>query len=107
MGHLSRSARPYAGNDLELARESTLGRFNTLEEVVNFYALRDVDPARFFPTVNGQVQRFNDLPAQYQANVERRAPFAPLPGNRPRLNAQDVQDIVAFLHTLTDAQTAR
>ncbi len=77
-------------------------RFNSLEEVVSFYALRDVDPARFYPVVNGQVQRFNDLPARYQGNVERRAPFAPLAGNRPRLSAQDVQDLVAFLNTLTD-----
>ncbi|MBH9579538.1 cytochrome-c peroxidase [Inhella proteolytica] len=77
-------------------------RFNSLEEVVSFYALRDVDPARFYPVLNGQVQRFNDLPARYQGNVERRAPFAPLAGNRPRLSAQDVQDLVAFLNTLTD-----
>ncbi|MBB5205809.1 cytochrome c peroxidase [Inhella inkyongensis] len=78
-------------------------RFNTLEEVVSFYATRDTDPTRWYPTVNGQVQRFNDLPVAYQANVERRAPFAPLPGNRARLSPQDVSDIVAFLRTLTDA----
>lgn len=81
-------------------------RFGTLEEVVSFYALRDVDPARFYPVVAGQVQRFNDLPAAYHANVDRRPPFAPLPGNRARLSPQDVSDIVAFLHTLTDAPPA-
>ncbi|MBH9553583.1 cytochrome-c peroxidase [Inhella gelatinilytica] len=78
-------------------------RFSTLEEVVSFYALRDVDPARFYPVMSGQVQRFDDLPLAYHANVERRAPFAPLPGNRARLSPQEVSDIVAFLNTLTDA----
>jgi cytochrome c peroxidase len=29
-------------------------------------------------------------------------PFAPLPGGRPRLNDREVDDIVAFLGTLTD-----
>lgn len=82
-------------------------RFNTLEEVVGFYALRDVDPARFYPLVNGQLQRFNDLPLAYQGNVERRAPFVPLAGNRARLSGQDVADIVAFLNTLTDQAPAR
>ncbi|MFN7692680.1 MAG: cytochrome-c peroxidase [Burkholderiales bacterium] len=78
-------------------------RFNTLEEVVRFYATRDTNPAAWYPTVNGQVQRFNDLPLQYQANVERRPPFGQQAGQRPRLSEQDITDIVAFLRTLNDA----
>lgn len=81
-------------------------RFNTLEEVVGFYATRDIDPARWYPVVNGQVQRYDDLPAQYQGNLHRGAPFNRRPGQLPALSPQDVNDIVAFLKTLTDGFSA-
>lgn len=77
-------------------------RFNTLDEVVAFYATRDTDPARWYPVVNGQVQAYNDLPARYQANVHRGPPFNRRPGQAPAFNAQDGADIVAFLRTLSD-----
>jgi len=68
---------------------------------VAFYATRDSNPARWYPTVNGVVQKFNDLPAQYQGNITQGPPF-----NRrqapPPLTPQDVADLVAFLRTLTD-----
>ncbi len=35
----------------------------TLEAAVSFYALRDTDPGRIFPSVDGVVEKFNDLPA--------------------------------------------
>ena len=74
----------------------------TLEDAVAFYATRDSDPAHWYPVVNGQVQRFNDLPPQYHANVSFEAPFNQQVGAPPALSAQDVQDIVAFLRTLSD-----
>ena len=74
----------------------------TLEDAVAFYATRDSDPARWYPVVNGQVQRFNDLPPQYRVNVSFEAPFNLQAGAAPTLSALDVQDIVAFLHTLSD-----
>ncbi len=77
-------------------------RFQTLEEVVGFYATRDLDPARWYPVVNGQVQRFDDLPAVYQANVHRGPPFDRRPGQLPALSPQEVSDIVSFLKTLSD-----
>ncbi|CAN5304929.1 cytochrome c peroxidase [soil metagenome] len=73
----------------------------TLDEAVAFYASRDSEPARWYPSVGGQVQRFNDLPAAYRANVQHGAPFD-LQAGRPSLNAQDVADIVVFLQTLSD-----
>ncbi|HEY8876874.1 MAG TPA: cytochrome c peroxidase, partial [Roseateles sp.] len=79
-------------------------RFATLEDVVAFYATRDIDPARWYPTVNGQVQVYNDLPAAYRANVQQGAPFRRA-GQPPALNAQDVADVVAFLRTLSDGFT--
>ncbi|MGM9514958.1 cytochrome-c peroxidase [Roseateles sp. DB2] len=77
-------------------------RFQTLEEVLGFYATRDLDPARWYPVINGQVQRFDDLPADYRANVHRGAPFDRRPGQLPALSPQDVNDIVSFLKTLSD-----
>ena len=70
---------------------------------VSFYATRDIDPARWYPVVNGVVDKFNDLPAAYPGNVNQPLPFGLQPGQPPRLSAPDVQDlVVAFLHTLTD-----
>jgi cytochrome c peroxidase len=77
------------------------GVFTTLEEVVDFYATRDANPARWYPTVGGVVQRFNDLPAAYRGNVTNQAPFNTRNG-QPAFSAQDAADIVAFLKTLSD-----
>lgn len=79
--------------------------FATLEDVVAFYATRDLDPARWYPAVGGQVQAFNDLPPAYRANVQQGAPFR-RPGQPPALTPQDVTDLVAFLGTLTDGFAA-
>jgi len=81
------------------------GVFQTLEQVVGFYATRDLDPARWYPVVNGQVQRYNDLPTVYQANIHRGAPFDRKPNQPPTLSPQDVSDVVAFLKTLSDGYT--
>lgn len=81
------------------------GVFQTLEQVLAFYATRDTDPARWYPPVNGQPQRFNDLPAAYHGNVTQRPPFGRGPGQAPALTLQDQADIVAFLRTLTDGFT--
>jgi cytochrome c peroxidase len=78
------------------------GAVATLQEAVSFYATRDIDPARWYPVVGGVVDRFNDLPAAYRANVHQLPPFGQQPGQPPRLSAQDVQDLLAFLRTLTD-----
>jgi len=74
----------------------------TLNDAVAFYATRDVDPARWYPLLNGQPDKFNDLPLGFRGNVVSTAPFGVLPGGRPRLTAQDVSDLVAFLGTLSD-----
>lgn len=74
----------------------------TLEDAVAFYATRDTDPGRWYPTVNGQIRRFDDLPVQYHANVFQGPPFGARQGQPPRINAQDSADIVAFLRTLSD-----
>jgi len=74
---------------------------DTLTNAVRFYATRDSNPALWYPTVNGVVVKFNDLPANLRGNVPvNRAPF------NSNLSAQEIDDIVAFLLTLTDDRTA-
>ena len=81
------------------------GAVATLEQAVDFYATRDTDPARWYPTQNGVVVKFNDLPADYRSNVNQQAPFGQLAGQPRRLSVQDVQDVVAFLRALSDGFT--
>jgi len=79
------------------------GAFHSLRQVVEFYATRDTNPGKWYPRgKDGKLEKFDDLPPQYRGNVNADAPFAPLPGNRPRLTPAEIDDIVAFLNTLTD-----
>jgi len=85
------------------------GSMRSLRDVVAFYATRDITPERWYGKgADGRVRRYDDLPEEYQANVNRDAPFAgQRPGTRPRLDARDVDDLVAFLGTLTDGYLPR
>ena len=77
------------------------GAMHTLRDAVAFYATRDTAPARWYPHASAR-PAYDDLPEQYRGNVTHEAPFAPLPGGKPRLNEREIDDIVAFLGTLTD-----
>ena len=75
------------------------GFFDHLRDAVAFYATRDTDPARWFPAG----RKFNDLPAPYHVNVDvDTPPYQRRPNQRPQLTDADIDDIVAFLYTLTD-----
>jgi cytochrome c peroxidase len=39
------------------------GALKSLKDVIHFYNTRDTEPERWYPTVKGVVQKFNDLPA--------------------------------------------
>ena len=79
------------------------GRLHGLTEAVRFYALRDAQPARYYPrNAVGKVEKFNDLPPAYRGNVNTEPPFGGKPGRAARLSEAEVQDIVAFLKTLND-----
>ena len=78
------------------------GAFHTLEQVMAFYAQRDSQPARWYPTKNGRPDKFNDLPPALRDNVNSEPPFGARPGDRPALNADEIADVIAFLNTLTD-----
>ena len=79
------------------------GKMHSLRDAVAFYVERDTDPGKWYPRdAAGHVRKFDDLPAQYQGNVNDEPPFGGKPGDTPRLSAQEIDDIVAFLGTLTD-----
>jgi cytochrome c peroxidase len=80
------------------------GVFHSLTDVINFYNTRDTDPAAWYPTIKGVVQKFNDMPASYQANLDNvDVPFDGLPvGGTPHMTAQDTADLKCFLETLVD-----
>jgi cytochrome c peroxidase len=79
------------------------GAFHDLRKVVEFYVTRDTDPGKWYPrAADGSIERADDLPAAYQANLNIDPPFGGKPGDRPALNAAEIDDIVAFLGTLTD-----
>jgi cytochrome c peroxidase len=79
------------------------GVFHRLDDVVRFYAQRDTDPQRWYPRAgDGSVLKFDDLPASDRGNVDTEAPFDRRPGDRPAMSEADIEDIVAFLNTLTD-----
>jgi cytochrome c peroxidase len=75
------------------------GVFHSLRDAVAFYASRDTDPGKWYPAgPDGTVRKFDDLPPAYVRNVDMEPPF----GGKPLLSDADVDDLVAFLQTLTD-----
>lgn len=83
------------------------GAFHDLRRVVEFYATRDTDPARWYPkAADGSVEIFDDLPPQYRNNVNHEPPFDRKPGDASALTNREIDDIVAFLQTLDDADVA-
>lgn len=75
------------------------GFFTNLNEVVRFYSTRNTNPQRWY----GPSGVPNDLPAQYRANIESvKAPFNRAATAGPLLTEPEINDIVAFLRTLSD-----
>ncbi len=79
------------------------GAEHDLHKAIEFYVERDTQPEKWYPRgADGRVQKFNDLPAQYLSNINMEPPFGGRPGDAPPLSPAEVDDIVAFLNTLTD-----
>ncbi len=71
-----------------------------LREVITFYATRDTDPKRWY----GTSKPLGGVNPSLRANVNRdEVPYGQKPGEQARLSEQDIDDLLAFLHTLTDA----
>src|SRR5579863_1498783 len=80
------------------------GVFHSLQEVMDFYNFRDTNPEKVYPAIaDGKVEKLNDIPAQFHANVDvSDPPFNRRLGDAPAMTAQDEADIIAFLKTLND-----
>jgi cytochrome c peroxidase len=80
------------------------GVFHSLQEVMDFYNFRDTDPQKVYPrAADGTVNKLDDVPPRYRDNVDvADPPFDRNLGDKPAMTAQDEQDIIAFLQTLTD-----
>ncbi|WP_206662810.1 cytochrome-c peroxidase [Granulicella sibirica] len=80
------------------------GRFHTLREALEFYVERDTNPEKFYPRgKGGAVDRFDDLPAKYRANVDIvDLPLTKHRGETPVWSERNIDDVMAFLQTLTD-----
>jgi len=79
------------------------GAFHSLKDVVSFYVTRDTNPEKWYPkNPDGSVDKFDDLPRQYWSNINTDPPFGGKPGDKPALDDREIDDVVAFLGTLTD-----
>jgi cytochrome c peroxidase len=81
------------------------GVFHDLRQVIEFYAQRDTRPGRWY-TSGGHLVPFDDLPPEYRANVNREPPFGRDAGAPSALTSAEVDDLIAFLKTLSDADVA-
>ena len=76
------------------------GSFNNLRDVVSFYATRNSNPKRWY----GPAGIPNDLPLAYLPNIiNDRAPFNRAANAGPALTEREIDDVLAFLKTLSDA----
>ncbi|HLK91841.1 MAG TPA: cytochrome c peroxidase [Polyangia bacterium] len=102
------------------------GAMHSLEQAVRFYATRDTRPELWYPTVGGRakakpdadfpryglvtaqyvggrVEKYDDLPAAYQKNLDKQLPLdGRARGAKDPLNEQQIGDLLCFLQALTD-----
>ncbi len=83
------------------------GRFSSLKEALTFYVQRDTHPEKWYPRgADGVLRKFDDLPAALHGNVNtREAPYKRRPGDLPALDDAEIDDLIAFLRTLSDGYT--
>ena len=76
------------------------GAFTRLRDVVAFYATRATQPRRWYRS--GVL--FDDVPARYRRQINVTSPpYDRRPGDAPALSEDEIDAVVAFLGTLTDA----
>jgi len=102
------------------------GVMRSLEQVIHFYNTRDTMPELWYPTVGGKpkprpdpgfpryglittqytggtVQKLDDLPPRYRANLDRQLPLdGRAPGSTTPMTEQNLNDLLCFLRALTD-----
>jgi cytochrome c peroxidase len=81
--------------------------FSSLREAVKFYVERDLYPERYYSrAADGSVHKSDDLPPGSLDNLDHDPPLDRPPGAPPALNDAEIDDVVAFLGTLNDADVA-
>ena len=79
------------------------GKFKSLHEVIRFYNTRDTHPELWYPLVHGKVEKYDDLPPGLRANIDTQKPLdGRQAGSAAPMTDQDMDDLEAFLGTLTD-----
>jgi len=80
------------------------GRFHTLKEALRFYVRRDTDPQMWYPVLaSGVVDKFDDLPSSLRQNIDIiDEPLTRSKGQSPAWSDAEIDDVIAFLQTLTD-----
>jgi cytochrome c peroxidase len=84
------------------------GVFHDLKRVLEFYVDRDRHPERWYKGAarNGAVA-YDDLPRRYRDNVNHEPPFDRKRGDVAALSRSEIDDVIAFLRTLTDDDLVR
>ena len=83
------------------------GVFHSLREVLHFYIERDIKPEKWYSrNADGTVHKFDDLPPGMPDNVDHDPPLNRKPGEAPALTEAEIDDLIAFLQTLTDGYEA-
>ena len=76
---------------------------HSLRDAVRFYVERETKPENWYPrNADDSIDKYDDLPDRPKANVNLDPPFDRKAGDAPALTAADIDDVVAFLGTLTD-----
>ena len=80
------------------------GRFHTLRDVLRFYVRRDTDPQQWYPQASSlAANKFDDLPLSLRGNVDViDEPLTRKPGDEPVWSDAEIDDVIAFLRTLSD-----
>ena len=79
------------------------GAVHSLRDAVRFYVERETRPERWYPRkADGSIDKYDDLPETATANVNMDPPFDRKAGDAPALTPAEIDDVVAFLGTLTD-----
>jgi cytochrome c peroxidase len=79
------------------------GGTHSLRDAVRFYVERETHPERWYPRkADGGIDKYDDLPAAAKANINSDPPFDRKAGDAAALTPTEIDDVVAFLQTLTD-----
>jgi cytochrome c peroxidase len=80
------------------------GQFNSLRQAIAFYVTRDTQPQLWYPQDPlGNLVVYNDMPSLLRGNVNvTEAPYNRTRGQAAALGDAEIDDVLAFLATLTD-----